>query len=481
MDSAAGDIASVLRSAWTGSELVHALTQHNKLFFFSYSPRLKSLVSWSSNCKEILGISEASIARDANLFLRHTHHEDRFRLLPALESALRDGTNYRVTYRWVRPDNKELSWLHCRAKLSRYDDENLFEGVIIDLTEEIGLHQNSVGSENGLKILNSLPFAVGILDSDLRVTQLSSEMEGLNFGDVDFSLEYFQPGRHFLRCFKNTVLREQYRSALLSIVRGQELEQELAYTFDNRWIRIILRPIENDDGPPGIAVSAVDRSESVLLIREVDELRESKRAELLTYAVLTSIKVELQKLGTNLNSTTNFTNNKPQQLQAINNCLRELSDLENTLHDYSTKIPNNTSIPHSLNLLVANAVKRSNSLFSAGRSVQLNISSTARIMGNSNKIRELFVMFVEQAASLMPSNSIVLVTTLTDPSEPLATCEVSLKPSNTTPGSLNPDDERLHRWDEIRSLADDLGAIIRFEYRENGLAAIRLVTPTILG
>lgn len=477
MDSSAGDIASVLRSAWTGSELVHALTHHNKLFFFSYSPRLKSLVSWSSNCRELLGISEAALARDANLFLRHTHHEDRFKLLPALESALRDGTNYRVTYRWIRPDNKELCWLHCRAKLSRYDNENLFEGVILDLTEELHTQFNNSGPDSEQNLLDALPFPIGILDADLRLSQLSATLQHLTFGDPDFLSDNFQIGRHFLRCFKNTTLREQYRSALLAITKGNESEQELAYNAGNKWIRIILRPLENGDNPPGILITAIDRSESVQLINEVDSLRESKRIEIVTHAMLSSINEKLRNIQSLISSSKTSADPRPL-LDVIENNISELSQLENTLHELNSILPPEVSAPHNFSVIVASAIRRAPRIFDGGRQIVLEIAKSATVIGPISILKNLLTSFIEHGVGLFSKNTPVTISIelAREQDKPVVACLITPRLSLNHPiAGLN--DEQLAPWDNLRTLADQLSGRVIFDYFENGLRSVAIKLP----
>ena len=121
---------------WNGGGIIESLTDRSHLFIFAYSPQHRALISWSKNAEEVLGVKDISIARDGNLFLRHVHPDDRFLLMTDLENALKGKESYRATYRWIRPDNNELRWLHCRAQLVRRETEEVFEGIMIDLSHE---------------------------------------------------------------------------------------------------------------------------------------------------------------------------------------------------------------------------------------------------------------------------------------------------------------------------------------------------------
>ena len=126
--------------------LVDLLAISSEFFIFSYSAALKSLVTWSDNARVVLGVDDRRIARDGNLFLRHVHQDDRFQLQNDLENALAGKFSFRATYRWIRPDNNEQRWLHCRAALKRANHSELLEGIILDISD--GRRSNRRGSDH---------------------------------------------------------------------------------------------------------------------------------------------------------------------------------------------------------------------------------------------------------------------------------------------------------------------------------------------
>jgi hypothetical protein len=381
-----------------------------------------------------------------------------------------------VTYRWIRPDNKELCWLHCRAKLSRYDNENLFEGVITDLTEELHTQFNSNNADSEQNLLDALPFAVGILDADLRLSQISEKLQQLNFGDHDFSSDHLQIGRHFLRCFKNTTLREQYRSALLAVARGQEKEQELAYSSAGKWIRIILRPIQNGDNPPGILISAVDRSESVQLIQEVDSLRDSKRIEIVTHALLGTITEKLKSIQNSLERAQE--QSSPEKLkQDLSKKIIELAQLENTLRDLGSTLPPEISAPHNFSVLVANAIRKAPRIFDGGRQLALEISKSASIVGPTQLLRNLVTGFVEHGIELFTRTAplAIRIELSHEHNQNYAACVISPKHGVNQFQQLT--DEQLTPWDSIRSMASQAGGSINFNHADSSLKSVSLRLP----
>ena len=155
---------------WTGSDLIDSLTTGAHLFLFAYSPEVQALVSWSANASAVLGLADSTIMRDGNLFLRHVHPDDRFLLMTDLENALAGKTHYRAAYRWIRPDTNEVRWLHCRASLVERDNQPLFEGTIIDLSDKItGPVSRVAGPDSLATVLDAFSTTVIVLDSELRV------------------------------------------------------------------------------------------------------------------------------------------------------------------------------------------------------------------------------------------------------------------------------------------------------------------------
>ena len=71
--------------SWQSSDLIESITDRLNLFVFSYSHELQALTTWSSNCKSILGISDQEVIASGNIFLKHTHKDDRFKLMQKLE------------------------------------------------------------------------------------------------------------------------------------------------------------------------------------------------------------------------------------------------------------------------------------------------------------------------------------------------------------------------------------------------------------
>ncbi|MCB0340009.1 MAG: PAS domain-containing protein, partial [Bdellovibrionales bacterium] len=186
--------------------IVTTLSERAKLFIFAYSPTIRSLITWSDNALDILGVKDVDIARDGNLFLRHVHPDDRFLLMTDLETALKGEKDYRATYRWIRPDNNEVRWLHCRAGMVKRPEGNVFEGILLDLSEEFtGEVSRIAGPDSVQTILSAFPALVFTVDRDKRLLRINrkKDEQQFNFGDTGFRFEQFRIGRPILSAFSD--------------------------------------------------------------------------------------------------------------------------------------------------------------------------------------------------------------------------------------------------------------------------------------
>jgi CheY-like chemotaxis protein len=149
---------NVLTPAWSATNLIDSLTDRSQIFLFTYSPQYRSMLSWSKNAPRVLGVSDPSIARDRMLFLRHVHPDDRLFLLSELARSLKERREFVVTYRWIRPDSGEIRMLHCRASNSTRPDDPVFEGVILDISNEFPSAMGRAGEQHFLDQYLSLDF-----------------------------------------------------------------------------------------------------------------------------------------------------------------------------------------------------------------------------------------------------------------------------------------------------------------------------------
>lgn len=143
----------VLNTVLSGSDLITSLTDRSQLFLFAYSPVHQALVSWSKNAPKILGVQDSDIAKDRLILMRHVHPDDRLFLMGELNAAIRQNREYVVTYRWVRPDTQEIRMLHCRAARSPRPDDPVFEGIILDISQEFPA---ALGKPQGIEAVEML-------------------------------------------------------------------------------------------------------------------------------------------------------------------------------------------------------------------------------------------------------------------------------------------------------------------------------------
>ncbi len=73
-------------------------------------------VIWSPQLEAIHGLSPGTFGGTLEDFQRDMHPEDRARVLEAIEAAVSSGTDYRVEYRFLRP-NGSIGWLESRGRL----------------------------------------------------------------------------------------------------------------------------------------------------------------------------------------------------------------------------------------------------------------------------------------------------------------------------------------------------------------------------
>lgn len=353
-------IRHILDQPLKESSLVRLLTERGGFFVFSYSPSLRSLVSWSDNALEVLGVQDVSIVRDGNLFLRHVHPDDRFLVLSDLEKALASGSEYRATYRWVRPDTNEVRWLHCRAQLTSRANETkntniweapdvvqpdvvqpdvgnksnhlrqkirivpaplkqpdaiqsnqssdlkaeanksrFFEGIVLDLSSEFtGSVGALAGPDSLATVLASFPLLVFTLDPDFRLLRMnrSQDSQSFDFGDPAFNHASMRMGRPFLDCFGSVSARENFRSMLELLMAAKTPRHRSRIFRGNAVHSLELLPLLENGVISGILGIVSDISETVALERKIGDLQKAEGLRLLAAGVAHHVNNALQSI-----------------------------------------------------------------------------------------------------------------------------------------------------------------------------------------
>ena len=322
--------------------------------------------------------------RDGNLFLRHVHPDDRFLLLTDLESALKGMEGYRATYRWIRPDNNEVRWLHCRATLNR--EAHLFEGMMIDLSDEFtGTVGAVAGPDSVSHVLSAFPALVFTLDADKRLvrTNRSRHLESFNFGDQKFNTRRFRIGRPWLDAFGNKEIRTAYDKVTSEILEGDRThyrtrvlmpELDLVYSVE-------ILPISKASVISGLLLVVADVSESVRMEREVAQLQKVEGMGLLAAGVAHNFNNALQ--GILGQAALLASHSKDSKLvkkvgQSIIEIVQRSSDLTSQLLAFDDARQQPEAVV-DLNLIAMSALNKIEGLFSKGLKVAVAFGSTSLV------------------------------------------------------------------------------------------------------
>ena len=369
-------LSDVSEEKLVGSDLIAALTDKSQHFFFVYCPEKRILISWSDNALEVLGVKDSAIARDANLFLRHAYPEDRFKLLTVLEQALKGFTPYRATYRWIRPDNNALSWLHCRASIQKSNGEILFMGSIVDLTQEFSsLETSTQEAENIRNVLDAIPSGVLILDNEFRIVrfnQVLSESK-FDFGDQGFKHDQLKVGGEFLDCFSSKEKADAFISPLQELLEEELTEYLARLTFGDKTFSVTATLIRSNDSTLGIFLNIIDSTNTVSLEHKLENFQRKEGHVKLTEGVLHSISNALQGILGHAASIQNHPENK-EVIQSSSNEILKIVEQASELTDelVNTTSGNNNNLPTAdLNISTMAAVHRVEDLFSEGIKIAL--------------------------------------------------------------------------------------------------------------
>jgi PAS domain S-box-containing protein len=90
-------------------------------------------VTWSENALDLLGISSGL----ASTFARCIHPEDREKHQEALRRALKEGAQYDLVLRYIKPDGSTI-WISHRADVQQGPEGfSKLSGITVDITEQV--------------------------------------------------------------------------------------------------------------------------------------------------------------------------------------------------------------------------------------------------------------------------------------------------------------------------------------------------------
>lgn len=389
-------------SVWTSSQLIKSLTQQAQLFIFAYSPSKKNLLAWSENAAELLGVKDSDITGSGNLFLRHVHPDDRFALMNDLEDALKKNSEYRATYRWIRPDNNQLRWLHCRGKVSQHTEEPVFEGVLLDLTAEFtGQVAHIAGPDSLSSILAAFPAMVFTLDKDLRIIRLNrpSSMHDFNFGDTGFLKQYFRIGQEFSDCFPKETSSQNLIQCLLQVLDNKSGYYKTRIETDDTIYNLEALPLAEKEAVHGLLILISDISSSVKLERDIARLNKAEGLRLLAHGVAHNFNNSLQSIVGYAASIMNNPDNRQlieSSGQAIIDTVNRASELGRQLLTFEQAGSEMASVV-DINLSVMAATQRVEDLFSCGLKVSVAFGTPAPALANQDKLVEALIEILKNA------------------------------------------------------------------------------------
>jgi len=385
-----------------GATLVNLLVGNAGLFLFSYSILKRSLEFWSENAEEILGVKDVAIARDANLFLRHVHPDDRFALLTELESAISGKGSYRATYRWIRPDTDENKWLHCRANLNETPNGKTLDGIIIDLSREFtGEISRITGPDSVQSVLAALPTLVCTVDRELRVVRINKSDGGqiFNFGDENFRFEDVRIGRPLFKSFSNEVLKKEYEDICKSIISNQIPHHTQRIALDEAVFTLEIAPLKEKDSVQGLLLTVSEITKMVQLEREMANLQRAEGLRLLAAGVAHNFNNTLQGILGHAAILANHSDNKvfvEKAGNAIIDLVNRASDLNKQLLSYQAQGSQESELL-DLNTIIMSCINSVEDLFTSGLKVAVSFGNPERIRGRRSLIVEALTAIIKNS------------------------------------------------------------------------------------
>jgi len=410
-----------------GVALISSLTERSSIFLFSYAPRLRSLVSWSKNAAQILGVKDSAIARDGNLFLRHVHPDDRFLLMTDLETALKDGGQYRATYRWIRPDNNEVCWLHCRATVTEaqnFDafpiqfEENtqLLEGIIIDLTHELSCSAGTLAGADSINtILQAFPTMVFAFDRDLRLVRANRPLDeaGFTFGDPNFITAQFRVGRPFLNCFSDAVQLVHYQNLLGDILEGRQKVHRTRIAHDDQVFNLEVIPLNESEVTQGVLMVISNISDLAHLERQLAEVQRAEAIRLLAAGISHNFNNALQGIIGHAAAITSH----PERTDLVREAAQSIIEIVNRSAELTRQMvilddsQSGLVAPLDLNLAAMAAVNRVEDLFMAGVKVAVVFGSPPSIAARQDAMVEVIEALLRNARESMADEGSLAIKT----------------------------------------------------------------------
>lgn len=380
---------------------------------FSYSPKLDALLRCQGDTGKVLGVKDISIMRDGSIFLRYLHPDDKFTFLNRFESALENEREYFATYRWIRPDNKETRWLHCRASIVDTKGLQLLEGFIIDLSSALSVAQKNEDAFAASDFfINSLPEDVIVLDSELKIVSTKIDTY-FTFDDPDFASEKLMAGNKFLDCFRSLKSREVFASLLEStLAQRQEYYRQIFYQKEQA-IELSLFPLVDENLVRGIFLRFTNISKPLKQQIAAQKFKHREKNALLLSQLSKKISLKLLKLlecESILEEHVRHDNKAKEELEKLHKILQQakgLSDQINCLEDDLSDPPSFLDI----NAVVMSVINRADDLIKVGVNIDVSFNELPELKCDKNKLELLLENLLRGIYELNPDLNNISIST----------------------------------------------------------------------
>lgn len=370
--------------------MIHTLTDSAQLFIFVYSPVQNSLLGWSSNSDAVLGIKDYEVARDGNLFLRHTHPEDRYQLLNRLETLFASRSSIRTIYRWIRPDSQESRWIICRAEPVERQEGLVYEGMLADISTEV----QSLGGTgpHGLAVLRALSILSITLDAEHRVLSLyiPKELELFDFGDPEFDYSFLREGRILTGGFSSQEQGRRIQELLTSSGRAPERRSEIELRWNDKILALQAIANTTEGGESSFLLLVSDRTEPAKIREEARQLRRADNFLELTSSVFHNMNNSLQTMMGHAAAIHRHPEDPKLASEASASILRLLEQTAELTHQTSMFKDNLAESTQAvdLNIAVMTALNRVHDLLSRGIKIAVSLGNIPNVNAHAASIVE---------------------------------------------------------------------------------------------
>ncbi|MCB0332448.1 MAG: response regulator [Bdellovibrionales bacterium] len=379
---------------WPSVHSAHSISQHSGLLLFAYSPRLQSLLSCSGDFESVLGTPITELSREANLFLRHTHPDDRFPLFNQLESALQGEEPYNALYRWIRPDTDRQVWLHCRAKLTKHNGEDVFEGFLLDISSQLPELPSSLACPVPLpSILHTIPAFLLVLDLDLRIAYVNRSPDEIPLFLPEKLLcrERMQQGTLLRDCLPQRAFRDSLLNTFRDLLTGKEQHYHHEFTDKDQvtsaHFLFEADPMLLHGAPCGLLVSVRSTEHLSKLQDELSELKKSEGFRRIASSLAHHLNNMLQAVLGHATAI-RLHSDSPSRVRLSAGIIHELAEsaagLSQQLLALDTQSKQHGSF--DLNLAIMQALNHFEELFSSTNNIAVHFVNLPPVVGNVEKL-----------------------------------------------------------------------------------------------